>query len=466
MTLTRRDFLTRSAAAAMAAAAVAPRAAFAQTAQRIVVIGAGLAGLCAAFELIEAGHDVTIFEARVRPGGRVLTLREPFADGLYAEAGAMTISSSHALPLHYASLFELPMVEVKNAAGAFITHIEGQRVNRVASARQYFGDALVQAGAADAPDWPPAPLRQYDAMTVADLWRRNGASEATLAVLRLGFLGLLGDGIDAVSALNGLRETALRLPDDSHYRIDGGNDRLPRAFASRLRGHIRYGAPVVSITHNPASVRVSVKDLSGVHEMAADRVVCAIPFTTLRDVEITPPLSALKHRAIAEALSTDVTRTFLQCRTRFWTASGLSGGAATDLPVASISHVTSDQPGPRGILESYTAGPNARRLADLAEPERLAFVVSESSRVFPDLRSQFEGGTSVSWGSDPWSKGAYAWFKPGQLALLPPAAAGPEGRIHFAGDHTSALPGWMQGALASAQRVVQEIRTGGMGFRD
>jgi monoamine oxidase len=90
-------------------------------------------------------------------------------------------------------------------------------------------------------------------------------------------------------------------------------------------------------------------------------------------------------------------------------------------------------------------------------PARLEYVLDQSRAIFPGLRAQFEGGTSVSWGDDPWARGAYAWFKPGQLALLPPRATGPEGRVHFAGDHTSALPGWMQGALASAQRVVKEI---------
>jgi monoamine oxidase len=458
VTLTRREFLTRSAAAAMATAVVRPRQGAAQAPQRIVVIGAGLAGLCAAYELAAAGHDVTIFEARERPGGRVLTLREPFADGLYAEAGAMTISSSHTLSIRYARLFELPLVEVKSPAGAFITHIQGRRVSRPASARRYFGDALSASADADAVGWPPVALEKYDEMTVGELWRKNGAPEEDLEVLRLGFLGLLGDGIDTISALNGLRETALRLPGDQHFRIDGGNDRLPKAFASKLRERIHYGAPVVGLTHDAASVRVAVKDASGVHQVTGDRLVCAVPFTTLRDVEISPAFSPLKQRAIAEALSTAVTRTFLQCRARFWTAAGLSGGASTDLPVASLSHVTAEQPGPRAILESYAGGANARRLAGMPLRDRLEFVVDQSSRIFPELRSQFEGGTSISWGTDPWAKGAYAWFKPGQLALLPPRPDLPEGRVHFAGDHTSALPGWMQGALASAQRVVQEIQ--------
>jgi monoamine oxidase len=352
----------------------------------------------------------------------------------------------------------LPLVEVKSSPGTFITHIDGQRVTRAANARQYFGDALAAAAGADRPDWPPAALQQYDTMTVGELWRKYGATEDALSVLRLGFLGLLGDGIDTVSAINGLRETVLRVPADRHYRIEGGNDKLPKAFASSLRERIHYGAPVVGIMPGPLSVRIAVKDASGVQQVTADRLICAVPFTTLRDIEISPAFSPLKQRAIAEALSTSVTRTFLQCRTRFWTANGLSGGASTDLPVTSLSHVTNDQPGPRAILESYTAGANARRLAQMPIGDRLDFVVDHSGRIFPELRSQFEGGTSISWGTDPWAKGAYAWFKPGQLALLPPRANAPEGRVHFAGDHTSALPGWMQGALASAQRVVQEIQ--------
>ena len=279
-----------------------------------------------------------------------------------------------------------------------------------------------------------------------------------MAVLRLGFLGLLGDGIDAIGALNGLRETALRFPADKEYRIEGGNDGLPKAFAARLRERIHYGSPVVRIAHDAQSVRVSVKDGSGVHEVEADRLICAVPFTTLRDVIVTPAFSPLKQQAIAEALSTSVTRTFLQSRTRFWNADGLSGDALTDLPIAWLSHVTSEQPGPRGIIESYAGGANARHLAAMPIAERLAFVVDQSRAIFPGLPAQFEGGTSVSWSDDPWAKGAYSWFKPGQLALMPPHANAPEGRVHFAGDHTSALPGWMQGALASAQRVVDEIQ--------
>src|SRR6476661_2196163 len=112
----RRDFLKQSAAvAAITLPGWMPTRLLTESLQRrgvakkVVIIGAGLAGLSAGYELTQAGHEVTILEARNRPGGRVLTLREPFADGLYAEAGAMTISSSHTLSIRYARLFELPL---------------------------------------------------------------------------------------------------------------------------------------------------------------------------------------------------------------------------------------------------------------------------------------------------------------------------------------------------------------------
>src|SRR5581483_9113362 len=103
-----------------------------------------------------------------------------------------------------------------------------------------------------------------------------------------------------------------------------------KAFASRIGSHIEYESPVVRIAHRDDGVRVVVRRTAGTRELAADYLVCAIPFTTLRDVEIDPPFPAEKRRAIAQLRNTAVTRTFVECRTRFWTASGLSGDAITD----------------------------------------------------------------------------------------------------------------------------------------
>src|ERR1043166_6763064 len=109
MAITRRDFIKAGALAAGASLIRLPWVSASITPKKIVIIGAGMAGLSAGYELSQAGHDVTILEARTRPGGRVQTLREPFSDGLYAEAGAARIPDNHDLTLKYVKLFNIPL---------------------------------------------------------------------------------------------------------------------------------------------------------------------------------------------------------------------------------------------------------------------------------------------------------------------------------------------------------------------
>src|SRR5918999_229303 len=118
----RRDFLTKTALTVAAlqahglnALAVSDKPLKTRARKRVIVLGAGLSGLSAAYQLTKADHDVTILEARTRAGGRVHTLREPFADGLHAEAGAMFIPESHSLVMRYVKLFRIPLIPVPHA---------------------------------------------------------------------------------------------------------------------------------------------------------------------------------------------------------------------------------------------------------------------------------------------------------------------------------------------------------------
>jgi monoamine oxidase len=191
-----------------------------------------------------------------------------------------------------------------------------------------------------------------------------------------------------------------------------------------------------------------------------DRIVCAIPFTVLRRLDVAPAFSREKRSAIENLRYTSVARVYVQTRTRFWTSDGLSGNASTDLPVMGVYERTINQPGTRGILESYMAGPNARRATAMTERERLTATLDGMAKVYPRIVEQYEGGTSKSWDDDEWARGAYAWFEPGQMMSLMPHIAAPEGRVHFAGEHASSSPGWMEGAVESAERVVREIENG------
>jgi monoamine oxidase len=191
--------------------------------------------------------------------------------------------------------------------------------------------------------------------------------------------------------------------------------------------------------------------------ITADYMICAIPFSTLKSVDVVPRFSPEKQRAIRELPYTSVARVFMQSRRRFWVDEGLSGEAATDLPVMLTFEATSHQQGDRGILFSNTVGPQARKLTAMPESERIKFALRATEQLFPGITKHFEGGMSKCWDEDEWSRGAYGWFKPGQMTSLMPHIARPEGRIHFAGEHTSRWFGFMQGALESGGRVAQEI---------
>ncbi|HWS99757.1 MAG TPA: FAD-dependent oxidoreductase [Pyrinomonadaceae bacterium] len=486
MRINRREFLKSSGLAAVALSAC-PLSVTARgqdklgrkgEPKKVIVIGAGLAGLAAAYELAQAGHAVTILEARTRAGGRVYTMREPFSDGMYAEAGAIYVPDSHDWTMRYVKLFELPVDPVMPRDLSSLFHVRGKRIQvgrgqatewpleltgeekrlgRQGMREKYISSVLKDAGDAAAPDWPPAQLKKYDRVTFSEFLRAQGASPAAVALLRLGYLDLWGDGIDSISALGLLRDIAHRRYMKQSYAIRGGSDHLPKAFAARLKDKIRYGAPVVRIEHDARGVRVVYSQAGAHRTLAADRLVCAVPFSVLRHVEISPRFSAEKQRAIEQLPYTSVARVYLQTRSRFWLDEGLTGQASTDLPIMSVYDRTENQPGTRGILESYMAGPQARRVTAMKENERVGFTLGQMEKVHPAVREQFEGGASKCWDEDEWARGDYAWFKPGQVMELLPHIARPEGRVHFAGEHASAWPGWMQGALESGNRAAREI---------
>jgi len=480
--LSRRTFLKRSLVATAVLAARPLRAAAQETAlsasqgsrQKVLVVGAGLAGLAAAYELIQAGHEVTVLEARSRAGGRVQTLREPFADGLYVEAGAMTVQDTHDWTIHYAQLFDLPLDPIPHSPGSILYQVRGRRIVESAETplpfeltpeekalgrrgirERYLQPLLLQVGDTTAPGWPGPELAELDRVSFAELLKRRGASPGAISLLRMGFPDLLGDGADAVSALDLLRESAQRAASKQSFTVRGGSDRLPLALAARLTDRIQYGSPVVRIEQDATAVRAIVKT-GGIHRtLSADYLICTVPFPVLRSVEIVPQLPAEKRRAIAELQLTSVSRIFLQTRSRFWEAQGLSGVVLSDRPW-SVFPRTPDPASHRGILESYSAGVEARRIAKLKESP-LTLTVREAATVFPELPDQFEGGTAKLWDEDEWTRGAYTWFKPGQMRSLLPVIARSEGRLLFAGEHTSDHPGWMQGALASGVRAAREV---------
>jgi monoamine oxidase len=201
---------------------------------------------------------------------------------------------------------------------------------------------------------------------------------------------------------------------------------------------------------------VVVRRSGATETLTADRAVCALPCPVIGRMFDGAKLSDAKARAIREQHYSRTIKIFLQSRTRFWLRDGFNGFVTTDLPIERLTPDPGADPGARGALAAYPIGDYTAKLEAMSEDERVAAALDQAGRIFPDLAASFEGGVSYAWGLDPWQRGSFALHTPGQIGFID-ALARPEGRIHFAGEHTSVWTGWMQGALESARRVVREI---------
>jgi monoamine oxidase len=447
--------------------------------KKVVVIGAGLAGLTAAFELMRAGHDVTVLEARSRPGGRVYTLRDQFPDGLYVEAGAIDFNRSYTQLLSYAKEFQLATVEIPDtekqvlfARGKrlviqrgieppwpFALTTEERNLGKSGLEDKYLVPLRREVGNPLDPRWPAPSLAPYDRLTVEQFLRTRGVSEDGVALLKL---DLYGEDYSQLSALETLADEAFLFSGDKPMMFSGGNDLLPKAFADRLADRIQYASAVTRIAQDARKVRVSIANSAQEQQIEADRVVVTIPFSVLRTIELDSSVSSQKRKVIDNLHYESVMRVYLQTQTRFWAAHKEDGAAYTDLPIGAIVDHTCIQPGIRGILEAQMYGPKAANAKSMDPDERLKFAARHMERVHPGMAQSYESGRSVAWDNDdPWSRGGWCDHAPGEMMAFYPLAAASEGRMHFAGEHTSPIPGTMEGAILSGQRAAREISDAG-----
>jgi monoamine oxidase len=457
--INRRKFLQLSAAA--------PAALSGQTKPSggpIVVVGGGLAGLRAATLLGQAGRPVVVLEARERSGGRVLTIRSPFDDGLYGEAGPIRIAGAHRGVLRAVREHGLKLVPFESSNGAPLARqpdnsggpagsglrSDERGLDARALLERYVGALPASLADPAATDAFYAGWRDYDRATWPEWLLQRGASPGAVRLMTEG-----GDS-SSLSALYMLRQFAMLRSSSQLFKIAGGMDQLPRAMTAALGDAIRYEAAVVRITRAPGSIAIEYETRGRVERLTGSHVVLAVPLSLLRQIEFRPPLSPAKERAVGAVAYYPGVRILLQSRDRFWNRAGHNGSART--PRTEVWDSAYDRQGlARGLLGATTGGATGHRFSALTEPQSLAFGIDLVAEAFPGIRSAFEKGVVHRWAQDRWARGAFVAFAPGQMTAFMPDIVRPEDRLHFAGEHTSSWNSWMEGALESGERAAREI---------
>ncbi len=442
--------------------------------RRVVVIGAGMSGMAAALQLRDQGFEVEILEAQERAGGRVETLRAPFSDGLYAEAGATYIPGGHDLTNAYIKRFNVPLHSIpeerlftlwniggrsvrlgENEAWAVDLTARERELGLMGMIETYVGPAVAELGDIRAPDWPNGALQRYDEVSYHDFLAQAGASPGAISIIRRVFPDIHGEGVEDTSALFCLRDFTNE--GGGWSLIAGGSDALPKALARELGEQIRYGARVERIEHGDEGAAIRFTQGGETRWIQCDRLVIALQFSCLRAIEIFPAFSTEKTNVISSLGHSAVSRVFLQTRTRYWGDHGPEYMSISDTPALGIRECSYHLPGNRGLLECYVPGAAGRRLADMDPVQRVQTASAYVEQVFPGVAETLELGASKCWTADPYARGGYAYYRPGEMTRMLPLVRRPEGVVHFAGDHASPWPSWIQGAIHAGHRAAQEI---------
>ena len=476
------------------------------------IIGGGLAGLSAAFELRKAGFDITIFEADPeRIGGRVFTYYFDSEKKLYGELGAMRLPVSHETVWHYIDLFSLdtrPFIQTNPAA---LIYLHGKRVRNDpwgenVNMVMVDVDREILEVLPHYSQW----TKYWDSISTGQAMEQQGLSRGAINLLSSLFpiagAFLSNSYIDLVQEYYPANFVYM-------YEIPGGMAKLPYAFydsffgrasgkyCGGLYGDVAWkgGCAVKGIYLNTGNNAVTLaynqKGTYGTLYGNFDYVVCTVPFSVLRVFDIKPSFTSLKMQAIREVTYSPAHKTVFRCARRFWEEQGIYGGGSyTDLPVSMLWYPSSDIGGTsyasggnagvpgvyggninsgnmssggggasEGVLLAYNFNMDAVRIGNLPDDARFTILKREIEEVhglapgwldpvMTEFKTQF-------WNTDPFYRGTFCYFTPRQKNLFSYAMTLPEygSRVFFAGEHISPVHRWMQGALKSGMEAANAV---------
>jgi monoamine oxidase len=490
--VSRRDFVRLLGAAGLFAAGGGLGSQFVRAAEiskpganqsdPVAILGAGAAGLTAAYRLLQAGIPCEIFEASERTGGRMLTKTDFNKDGMFCELGGELVDSDHNDLMDLARELGIEIQELKGKdAGADLYFFGGKHYTdkELIPLFEPFAKKLA-ADSADIYDDDEeftAKARKLDQISLAAYLADagKGVEKWVIEMLRVAYTIEYGREAAEQSSLNLI---TLLKPDtgngfhifgdsDESKRIGGGSSSLPNALVKAIEGKVRInkGHRLARIAEKSSGLILDFATGAGTKSVKFSRAICALPFTMLREIEGVRalPLSREKQKAIAELGYGHNSKVMHGFSERWWRnpAAGLpassNGSTLSDLPLQCTWETSRGQTGESGILTNFLGRSGAKEL----EPARLEKFREELNRLFPGISEKFDGKRIVmSWPDYKFTRGSYTCPLVGQFTSLLDETAEPElgGRLIFAGEHTSGeLSGFMNGAVQSGNRAAREI---------
>jgi monoamine oxidase len=485
--LSRRDFIGITAAglglaACDAAAPVAlppPRYSRSPSDATVAIVGAGLAGLTAAYRLRQQGVMATVYEANTRIGGRCWTRRGDFAEGQIAEHGGELIDQSHKQIRQLAQELGLVLDNVLRAErngtepfyyfdGAHYTYDDATR--DVKQIWQQLHRDLAEASYPTLYNSFTPRGAQLDAMSIAewiDVTVPGGRTSKLGQLLEIAYVIEYGEEATLQSALNliyllgfsGQGQFRVFGPSNEKYHVRGGNDLIVSRLTDQLTGQIVTDTPLIAVQRTAAGRYVLT--FSGAAPVTVDKLILALPFSILRtSVDISSAgFDARKLLAIAQLGMGANAKLNIQFTRRHWETLGCTGDSFSDRGYQATWDVSRAQPGTAGILVDYTGGDVARSQSGGSANALAAQFLGRIEPVLPGITAQWNGlATFDDWLTNPWTLGSYSFWKVGQYTSFAGAEAEVSQDCHFAGEHTSTdFQGYLNGAVESGERAAREV---------
>ncbi|MEP6632796.1 MAG: FAD-dependent oxidoreductase [Luteimonas sp.] len=478
----RRRFLQAAGAGLVLAGCASVPKPLAPAGDDVVVVGAGIAGLTAAWRLRQAGVRVRVFEAQNRIGGRMFSLRNHFPDGQVIELGGELIDSNHVRIRALAAELGLPLDDLLAGDTAQDTwFFDGRNIGEreivtafapVAAAIQrdlaLLGDEALTYRAAS--PQTHAQAQALDALSVAQWLDRNGVSGWLRKLIDVAYTTEMGLEIDQQSALNLLTfigsedKDAFKVFGESDERshVRGGNDLIVHELARKLGDALETGSVLEAVDGDAGGYALSFRRDRATRTVRARHVVLALPFTLLRKVRIGVALPEVKRRALDGLAYGTNAKLMIGYDKRVWREHAANGASMSDLPYQTTWETTRKQPGNGGVLTNFTGGRHGVALGEGTPKEQADAATASLDKVFPGLAAARAGMREARfhWPTHPWTLGSYACFGPGDWTGFRGAIGESVGGLHFAGEHCALdTQGFMEGGCESGETAAAAVRT-------